>query len=123
MNLKTIKRLFLEICQKLYEQANGAVVFVFIKDIEAWDKELMRTVWVRFEEKARFIMAGAYDKQELDKQCQNLFLNSYGEPVTDCYEIYQTSTAQFLKKYSEYSENFLEKKKYEDLELVFQEEL
>lgn len=114
-DLKTVKKLFQEVSQKLYEQINGAVVFVFMKDIETWDKELMRIAWERFEEKAKFIMVGAFDKQKLDKQLRNLFMGSYGESVTDCYEVFQTSTAQFLKMYSEYSEGFLEKKRHEDM--------
>lgn len=114
-DLKTVKKLFQEVSQKLYEQINGAIVFVFMKDVESWDKELMRIVWERFEKKVRFIMVGAFDRRKVDKQLRNLFMGSYGESVTDCYEIFQTSTAQFLKLYSEHSEGFLEKKKHEEM--------
>lgn len=115
LNLNMLKRLFNEVVKKLYENTNGMVIFVFMKNIEVWDRELMRIIWERFEERSRYIFVGAYDKEKLEKQFQNLFLDSFGNPVANCYEIFQTSTAQFLKKYCEYSENFMETNKCESM--------
>lgn len=116
INLKEIKALFEEVVRKLYGNTNGSIIFVFMKDIEVWDKELMRIVWDRFEERARFVMVGAYDKKKLDEQFQLYFLDRRGVPVVSCYEVIQTSTIQFLKEYSKYSDNFLEKKSHESME-------
>lgn len=116
VDLRMIKRLFEEVVRKLYENTNGTVILVFMKDIEAWDKELMRIIWDRFEDRARFVMVGAYDKKKLEEKLRNLFLDSLGNSITSCYKVFQTSTVVFLKKYSDYSENFLEKRKYENMQ-------
>ncbi len=113
MNFPNLKDLFMEIVDKLYENTNGTVLFVYLKEIEAWDRELMRCAWDRFAGKARFVLAGAYDRKKLEGQFQELFRDEYGRPVTDCYRIYQTSAIQFMTAFSEYSENFMERKKYE----------
>lgn len=114
LNLREIKDIFGELVQKLYENTNGTANFIFLKNIEVWDKELMRIVWDRFGEKARFVIAGAYNTQKLDKQFHALFLNGRGETVTSCYEILQTSGIQFFNKFSEYSETSLEKTTYKN---------
>lgn len=113
MDLRKIKNFYEDLVQKLYINSNGAIVFVFIKDIEIWDKELMRIAWERFDKKVGFVMVGAFDKYQLELHMQNLFLDSFGKKVSDCYNIFQTPLAQFLNKYSKYSENFLEQQEYE----------
>ena len=116
LNLGKLKNIFEELSRKLYENTTGKIIFVFIKDISAWDRELMRINWDRSGERSRFIFAGAYDKQEVELQLHDLFLDPYGHAITNCYEVFQTSLTQFIKKYSEYSENFLEKRKYENMQ-------
>lgn len=115
LDLKEIRIFYEEVTRKLYENTNEAIIFVFMKDIEIWDKELMRIVWERFEDKSRFVMVGSYDEKKLDRQLQNVFLNSYGNEVKNCYTIFQTSATQFVQKYNEHSEDFLERKKYESI--------
>lgn len=115
LSLGRLRNIFEEVSRKLYENTNGMIIFVFIKDIDVWDKELMRIIWDRFGEKSRFILAGAYDKQKAEMQLHDLFLDSYGHTLTNCYEVFQTSLTQLLKKYCEHSENFLEKRKFESM--------
>jgi len=114
-NMRKVKVLYEETVRKLFENTNGMVIFVFMKDIEPWDRELMRIAWERFEEKAKFVMIGAYNSYVLSRQMQGLFFDSIGNSVESCYEIFQTSLSQFLRKYCEYSENFLKKRNYEDM--------
>lgn len=116
LNLGMLKNIFEELSRKLYENTTGKILFLFIKDIDVWDKELMRIIWDRFGEKSRFIFVGAYDKPKVEAQLQDLFLDSYGHAITNCYEVFQTSVAQFMKKYCEHSEDFLEKRKYENMQ-------
>lgn len=113
LSLRQLRNIFQEISRKLYENTDGNVIFVFIKDIDVWDNELMRIIWERFGEKSRFLMVGAYNKRDLERQFQNLFFDSYGHTVTSCYDVFQTSITQFIKKYSEHSEDFIEKRTYE----------
>lgn len=112
LNLRKIKDVFEKIVQKLYENTNGTVNFIFLKDIEVWDKELMRIVWDRFGDKAQFVLTGAYNIQKLNDQLHNVFLNGRGESVSSCYKILQTSAIQVFKKFSEYVESSSEKTTY-----------
>ena len=116
MNLREMKDIFSEVTRKLYENSNGDIIFVFIKRPDVLDKELMKIVWDRFSERARFVMLGAYDKRKIERELQNIFLDSRGKAVTDCYDIYQISMAHFFRKYSEHSEDFLEIKKYDSMQ-------
>lgn len=116
LSLGKLRNIFEEMSRKLYENTNGMVIFVFIKDIDVWDKELMRIIWDRFAEKSRFILSGAYDKQKVEMQFHDLFLDSYGHAITNCYEVFQTSITQFMKKYYEHSEDFMEKTKFENMQ-------
>ncbi len=113
MDLNQIKQFYRETVQKLYENTSGQAIFIFLGDIEIWDMEWMKIAWERFEERARFILVGVYDKKKLDGYFRNMFLDSMGNAATDCYEIFSTSTAQFLKEFEDYADNILEKRAYE----------
>lgn len=115
LSLGKLRNIFEEVSKKLYENTNSMIFFVFIKDIDVWDKEFMRIIWERFGDKSRFILVGAYDTSTVKAQLHDLFLDSYGHATSNCYEVFQTSIAQFMKKYSEHSENFLKKKEHEDM--------
>lgn len=115
LNLQQIKNIFKELTEKLYSNSNGKIIFILIKNIEAWDKELMRIVWERFGQKAYFALVGAYDEDEIDRELHNLFLDTYGNSVHNCYGVFQTSKKQFFEKYCKYSENFLEAERHDSL--------
>lgn len=115
VSLRTMKDIFEEITRKLYENSNGNIILVFMKRPEVWDKELMKMLWERFAERVKFILLGAYDKRKTEQEFHNMFLDSRGKVVTDCYEIFQTSMENFFRKYSEHSEDFLEIKKHETM--------